>query len=501
MLKVTYASNCDLVNIEGKFNLTIQRERNDIRSLLEVLHSEKKLEDLFGSKSIANALFKRLKEWSYVDENQRLTSIGEAAIQNPLIEETEKGTYSIDVNKIALLDGDYWVVTEITRKLSDERRTLQNYISRTVLSGNQCVIDNESRETTLFTKLEPYGEQKPTRVMESQPSTSRLDFDIINQTYKSRDHWLKCGVDLFPKIKDKVLSILSQNEYGVFDLDKRRLTIKSLKDFTEQDLIKGVLSTYSKDGIVIENIPIEITDKKQAIEYAYLYAYYNLANNNYLSFTELDEMFQNEILAKDIYAENLKDQLSTFSYSMSGFQQNLSKDKYDTLSYKLGILQYLLDLKIQNNEFSKVKNYEQLSRLLTKQVAPEEVDKVFLVMGYPFVKNARNRIIEALSALRAKYPNITIVQKGNKQIKDSAIESQVGQMGVDITENDSILKSFHDRYVLFRLHNGTFVSYLVTCEFGQYFSQDNGSNMGSIIKIESKELKKGDTDLIKIIRG
>ncbi len=291
------------------------------------------------------------------------------------------------------------------------------------------------------------------------------------------------------------------NDYGHFDLDLVTLTIKSLKDFSESDLIKGQLSKFNKDGVTIENIPISIKEGNQALEYAYLYAYFKLKGNNYLSFMELDEMFQNEILTRDIFEESVKRKLASFSYSMNGFRQYLSDDKFKTLAYKLSILEYLLDIKIQNNEFSSAQSYDQLLKLFEQEISPSEVNKVYFVLGYPFVKNQRNKIIDAMNSFKKSYKDIVIVQKGNIQTKDQKVESDVTNMGINIVENSDILKSFHDRYILFSLKNGKFVSYLMTCEYGQYFSQDHGTVMGSIIKIDSKELKKDKFDLLQMVRG
>lgn len=501
MTKIQYQVSSELTNIEGKFKLTFLRHRKDIANLLSELKSGRKLLELFKSEAITSAIFKRLFESGYIDNNQNITSKGEKFLQNPLISETEKGTYSIDISKISLLDGDYSIITNIKRKLSDERRLLTTYQNRLLVRQNQIIVDNEFNEFTSFDALDLYGETKGTRVMESPVQKSDVKFDIIEKKYKFGDKWLSCGDDLYSKIKAKTEFILASNDHGQFDLNRMVLTIKSLKDFNERDLINGVLSKYESKGVLIENIPITIQDLAQAHEYAYLYAYYMLKGNNYLSFMELNEMFQNEILSKDIFESSIKTKLSSFSYSMNGFRQYLSADKFAALSYKLSILEYLLNIKVQNNEFSSARTYDDLVKLFNQEVSLSEVSKVYLVMGYPFVKNQRNKIIDALTSLKKTYKDITIVQKGNIQTKDENIESQVRNMSIQITENNGILKSFHDRYILFLLKNGKFVSFLMTCEYGQFFNQDHGSVMGSIIKIDSKELKKDSYDLLQMVRG
>jgi len=501
MTKIHYQVPSELTNIEGKFKLTFFRERKDIAGLLTELKNGRKLIDIFRSNSISNALFKNLLEGGYIDNNQNITSKGQLIINHPLIAETEKGTYSIDFSKIALLDGDYSIITNIKRKLSDEKRLLTPYQNRLLIRHNQIIVDNDSNEFTTFDSLDLYGEQRATRVMESSTTKSEVKFDILDKKYKFGDKWLLCGDDLYIKLKSKVEQLILTNDYGHFDLNLVTLTIISLKDFSESDLIKGQLSKFNKDGVTIENIPISIKDENQALEYAYLYAYYKLKGNNYLSFMELDEMFQNEILTKDIFEDSVKRKLASFSYSMNGFRQYLSDDKFKTLAYKLSILEYLLDIKIQNNEFSSAHSYDQLLKLFEQEISSSEVNKVYFVLGYPFVKNQRNKIIEAMNLFKKSYKDIVIVQKGNIQTKDQKIESDVINMGINIVENSDILKSFHDRYILFSLKNGKFVSYLMTCEYGQYFSQDHGTVMGSIIKIDSKELKKDKFDLLQMVRG
>lgn len=500
MVKVLYSVESEHVNIEGKFKLSIFRERKDIQSLLKELKNGRKLFDLFNSNSIANTLLKNLINDELIDANQVVTSKGENYIQDPLFKEIEKGTYSIDFNKICLLDGDYSIITNIKRKISDDKRLLTQYNNRFLVKLNQIVLDNEANDITLFDSIDLYGE-RGTRVMESNITKSNVNFNIVDQTYKFGDKWLRCGSDLICKVKEKAKDLLLNNPYGEFDLNSLYLIINSIKDFTEKDLINGRLSSYKQSGLTIENFPIIIKDFNQAVEYAYLYAYYNLKNNNYLSFTELDEMFQNEILAKDIFTEKVKKELATFSYSMNGFRERLDKEKYDKLAYKLGILQYLLDIKIENNEFSRAKNYDQITNLFVHQINPDEVNGLFLVMGYPFVKNPRNKLKDAISSLKSKYKDITIVQKGNNQVKDDKIESDIISMGIKTFEIPEIVKSFHDRYIIFSLKNGTYKSFLVTCEFGQFFNLDSREHFGSIIAIDSKELKKDKTDLLKIIRG
>ena len=120
MTKIHYQVPSELTNIEGKFKLTFFRERKDIAGLLTELKKNRKLIDIFRSNSISNALFKNLLESGYIDNNQNITSKGQLIINHPLIAETEKGTYSIDFSKIALLDGDYSIITNIKRKLSDD---------------------------------------------------------------------------------------------------------------------------------------------------------------------------------------------------------------------------------------------------------------------------------------------------------------------------------------------------------------------------------------------
>lgn len=501
MTKIYYQLPSELTNIEGKFKLSFKRKRKDIASLLTELKKGRKLIDIFKSSSIASALFKYLQQNDYIDGNQNLTSIGEQVMLNPLITETEKGTYSIDFSMIELQDGNYSMITNIKRKISDEKRVLTQYQNRLLIRDNQIIVDNDSNEFTTFDSLDLYGEQKPTRVMQSSASKNQVKFDILEKKYMFGDKWLFCGDELYTKIISKVENILASNDLGQFDVIQATLTIKSLKDFTESDLIKGQLSNFTKEGITIENIPIIISDYDQALEYAYLYAYYKLKGNNYLSFMELDEMFQNEILTKDLFNDSIKRQLNSFSYSMNGFGEHLPSDKLKTLAYKLGIMEYLLEIKFQNNEYSKVQSYDELVKLFEREVSVSEVDKVYFILGYPFAKNQRNKIIAAVKSFKMSYKNIAIVQKGNIQTKDSSIETTISNMGIDISENSEIQKLFHDRYILFSLKNGKFVSFLMTCEFGQYFNHDQGTVMGSIIKIDPKDLKKNQFDLLQMVGG
>lgn len=499
MAKLQYTIKSEHVNVEGKFKLSISRERNDIKSLLQELKKGKKLIDIFKSKSIANAILKLLQDKNLIDSNQSVTSDGEEMIKSPFFEEEEKGTYSIDFNTI-LLDNYYSIITNIKRKISNERRELSIFKIRDIVKGNQIVLDNSLIEITFFNALDSYGE-KGTRVMSANPIEGNVSFDIIEQTYRFGEKWLKCGTNLINKIKEKAKQELSNNPYGTFNLDEQKLVINNLKDFTEKDLINGKLTQYIHNGIHAQDFSITIKTYQQAEEYAYLYAYYKLKDNEYLSFSELDEMFQNEILTNDIFAANVKKDIATFSYSMDGFKRFLSKEKYDKLSYKLEILKYLLDLKFENNEFSSAKNYKDLTKLFKQQIKPDSVNHVYLIMGYPFVKNNNNpnKMKEAIQNLKTCYEDITIVQKGTQK-KDKIVEKEVLDIGIKTIEKPGIQQAFHDRYIIFALKNNTYITYLVTCEYGQFFNQNN-EQLGAIIKVDPKELKKGNIDLLKIIRG
>ena len=84
----------------------------------------------------------------------------------------------------------------------------------------------------------------------------------------------------------------------------------------------------------------------------------------------MNEVFQNEVLSKNVIDESIKDSLLDFSFSMDGFEKNLSAEKYNKLSYRLKVMKTLLNIEaIKDSQgFSSAKNYADVLKLLKEKV-------------------------------------------------------------------------------------------------------------------------------------
>jgi hypothetical protein len=183
MLKITYAVPSTLINVEGKFNLRIKRERKDLERLLKKLKNGDSLNSLFPSKPVENAVARFLTAQNYIDSQYRLTSAGELVLKNALFLEKETGIYSLDISTFAIRGKKYSMVTNLKRTLSNEKRPFKSIMSYDFSNKNQIIIDNKAHEKVFLEAIEAYQDNQPTRVFESNPKESTVTFDLINNQY------------------------------------------------------------------------------------------------------------------------------------------------------------------------------------------------------------------------------------------------------------------------------------------------------------------------------
>src|SRR5690606_17792163 len=125
--------------------------------------------------------------------------------------------------------------------------------------------------------------------------------------------------------------------------------------------------------------PLCIDNVAMAKQYAYLYMYYRLKDDAIYSFKEMDEIFQNEVLTKNIFTESVKQNhlMLEFQYDYNGFKDNLSADKFNNLSYKLRVLEEFLDLTIVDNEFSRARNYSDIVNKFKTTISGSSVHHLY----------------------------------------------------------------------------------------------------------------------------
>lgn len=499
-MRVIYKTSGILSNFEAKVDLKLERIRNDYKALLEEINSGNKLENIFKSVAISNSIEKILKNKDLIDASGKLTKVGKDFIEKPRLEETESGTYSIDYVTLPIGIESIHILAAMKRTISNEKRPSSVWYAENLLTNNQFETDRKD-ETVYFKEVGLPKQLKS--VFKGESQNIEVNINLIEKKYNiNRGPWLETGDHLYSKVIAHASDILKNNPYGRFNLNQNLLYIDSLKDFSDQELINGELDRYVDQGIEVTKFPLCIDNSKMARQYAYLYMYYRMKDDATYSFKEMDEIFQNEVLTKDIFTEAVKQDptMLEFQYDFNGFKDHLSTDKFDNLSYKLRVLEEFLDLTIVDNEFSRAKNYSEIVKKFKTTLSGSSVSHLYMVMGYPFAKNGRTRTTEMVQAFKKEYSNISIIKKGNEQHENSDIEKDITKMGVLVKENPAIKSAFHDRYLVFELMNKTFEVYLVTCELGQFFNPSTNQPLGSIFKINTQEVSKENKNLIQLIK-
>lgn len=499
-MRILYKTTGTLNNFEAKVDLKLDRSRKDFKALLMDISSGKKIDAIFKSVAISNSIEKILKNKGFIDASGKLTKSGKDFINNPLLEENESGTYSIDHVMLPIGIENVNFFSAMRRTISNEKRTSSPWNVQNLLTNNQFLTDRKD-EVVYFKEVSLPKQLKS--VFKGEEKKADVNINLVDKVYSvDKGAWLETGEDLHKKVLNYASEVLKQNPYGRFDLTKNLLFIDILKDFSDKELVSGLLERYTNHGFEVNNYPLCIDNISMAKQYAYLFMYYRLKDDATYSFKEMDEIFQNEVLTKTIFTDAVKQNnaLLEFQYDYNGFKDNLSTEKFSNLSYKLRVLEEFLDLTIVDNEFSRAKNYMDIVTKFKTSLSGSTVNHLYMVMGYPFAKNSKTKTREMLEAFKKEYTNISIVKKGNEQAESAEIEEDVRKMGVLVKENSAIKSAFHDRYLVFELVNKTFEVYLVTCEIGQFFNPSTNQPLGSIFKISTNEITKDNRNLIQLVK-
>lgn len=482
---------------EGRFALNFKRERRDIASLLQELQKGKTLRSIFTA-PVASAVAKKLNEQSYIDRSESVTATGEAFIKYPFFREEEKGIYSLTVSSFEYPNFDIHIATSMKRKLSETETELSSVSVPTLFQGNEFTFANDRKEIGVMESVELISGGKAYVVKKDD---TEVVFDLSKGTYET-DGEYKMGEILAEAVTKYVRKVIEKGAKSFEMTADFKVLVRDLKDFPTQDLLDGRLSREKIDTVELSQVPFVIEDLNIATQYAYLWLYDLLMKGNYYSLTEMSEIVQNEVSAKPIIGRKLRDAMSTISVSKDGFKKYLSQEHYEKLEYKLRIVDEYLGIEsiVEDADFALVKDYPSLASYLADKVSSSDVLKMYMVMGYAFVKRGDNKIVECLAALGRKFGDITIVCKKGKtsQEEEPGLRDRVSKMGVGIVDKTGIADHFHDRYIIFEKKDGTYSTFLCTAEIGQIFH--NGETKGSIIPIKNSDTVKAGKSLIELIK-
>lgn len=486
-------------SIESRFELTFKRERVDIAKLLKYLKQGHSIDSAFNySKSIASSIRKMLVDERLIDTQDVVTPAGEEFINYPFKVETERGIYNLYLATVQFGLEKAMFVIRMERKLSNDERTQESANLGEIYVANEFSLGQN--EVGVMEKVD----NRSKSFCMAMPNESVV-FDIVNGTYETSFGTFKMGEPILHIAKKYATKAIEENvSYFEYNSKKNSVVIKSLDDFKEEDLVNGVASKLTVSDVELVNVPFEINTVTVAKQYAYFYLYTKLEDGNYYTLDEMNEVFQNEVLSKNVIDESIKDSLLDFSFSMDGFEKNLSAEKYNKLSYRLKVMKTLLNIEaIKDSQgFSSAKNYAGVLKLLKEKVSPAEVDSLYMVMGYAFARNKKNNMVDCVKNFKQQYNSIVIVNKSGegKVNEDQSIKDDISALGVHTINKSSIDTLFHDRYLIFELKDKTYKTFLVTCEIGSLFNMETNETKGTLFEIPNTEVVKNGKSLINMIK-
>lgn len=496
-MTIKYKMPITIKTIESRYSLDLERKRLDVKSLLTRLSNGEKLEKIFPVHSINQSILKQFVDRGYVDNSQILQGKGYEFLENPYYEEQETGIYSINFAKITLNGTNYTMLLKFNRRLANKNSPYGKYNFDNVIYDNEVSMGSD--EIIIVKNLLNKSNQSTFIEDEKQ---IKMEIDLNSKKYNAGDGNMKLGDTLSSKILPS-LKDLFETSVKFFNVTESfdKLIVKSLKDIDFESLLNCKYSN-SIGGFDIIDHPIQINDEQVAKQYAYLFMFNKVINGEYLKYDEMNEIFENEVLSTEIYSENIKTKMNGFTYSKSGFEKYLPKEKYEAMGYKLRVMDELLNYTLQDNSLKDVRNYSDLVDYLCTQVSPKDVARVNLVLGYPFADIRSNQIIDCIEAFQKKYKEIIIIQKndGKNQKENVSIKQSVKDHNVVCKINKEIKTLFHDRYIVFEMNDKTTKTMLATNEVGQFFNLNTNEPLGTIMLISNDEVVRNNKNLYSMIK-
>lgn len=485
---------------EGKFDLQLYRERLDVKNLLLELKSGKKLNDIFHHKQIVESIRTQLSSapFFFIDKNDKVLVDGEKFIDNPYKFEKETGVYSIEYASLNLNSINKNIILRMDRKLDKHERSLVDF------SFNDFIYENDIKmgddETIKVNKLDNLVGSK---AYSSNEGTGSICFDAFNGKYNSKYGEYKAGESLSSYMKNEIISILKKNaSYLEMSNDLKYCYVDSLKDINTDDKKSGVISLIEIQNVEITKMPFKIRSKKLAEEYSYWYLNDKINSGEYMSLADMNDLFQNEILSKDIFDESILDCLYNITITLDGFKDHLSDSVYQKLAYRLNVMKTLLDFDINQKDYTKVSSYNELVDYVCHQIDYKNVKRVYMIMGYPYVDNSRNKIIECMEEFQKEFKEIIIIKKlpvnPKSQREDLNIKNELHSKGITCYESTDIQNAYHDRFMIFDL-GGIQKVFLISCEIGQFFN-DNHEARGYISPIELSSTVRYGKNLLQYVK-
>lgn len=498
-MAIIYKCRAQIQNTDIYVKMNYQRIRKDIANLLKRIDNGDSLKKVFANEMVAASVKGYLIDASLLTETEKVSHKGKLFINSPYFDEEEEGVFSIDVVSFALGRYEVSFILKATRKLEEDKRDENDVLLGNLSFGNSFQLENEKCIIKTI-------QCKSKKSFSGVAKNVELQIDSASGTYLIDNIKGHLGEEVI-----KTLQIVLKEEIAqrcpefTYDEEQKNLFINSLKDINEQEIASGVLNRDY--GIfAFQSEPFVIKGMAMAKEFAYNYAYCLLDSGKFLSTDDLNDIFINEILSGKNICEETKDKLLSFKYSLDDFEKELSKEKFEKLDYRIKITNELLNvdvIKSSDKSFASLNSYDEVTNYLVNKRNPSEVDELFLIMGYAFVNNKKNpnRIIDCLESLQKEYRDVTIVDKAPTSANVSYdVLNQVKEMGINVIHRPSISDYFHDRYILFKLKDGTYDVFMCSSDIGQLFGND-GHVRGNIIRQKIQDVTMKGRNLIEITMG
>ncbi len=498
-MAIVLKANARITNYDVYLNLSFMRIRKDIVNLLKRIENGESLYDIFPNEIVFSSVRSFLIDNKLLTESLKVSTKGRSFIETPYFLEEEEGVFSIDIVSFNIDNHDYSFIVKMTRKLQEDKREQSEMTLRYLSYGNSFLLENEKCIINLATN-------KSNKAYYGGSRSVSIELDISKGTYFVDNLKGELGQETIKALQPSVNEAVVKNLPGfTYNEDERCVFINSIDNLTDLEIATGQLNRDFSD-LKFRSEPYKIRQISTAINFAYSYAYSLLDSGKFLSTSDLDDIFVNEILSGKNLHESIKDAFLSFKYSFDDFSSRLSKDKYEKLDYRIKITKELLDVDVvkeSDKRFAALTGYGEVASYLASKVNPLEVDEVYLIMGYAFVENKKNpnRIVECLNSLLKIYKNITVVDKApNQGNVNKEIFDKVKDLGVYVTHKPAISDFFHDRYIIFKLLDGTYEVYMCSSDIGQLFGND-GHVRGSISKQKIQDVTMKGRNLIEIATG
>lgn len=490
---------CEIKRCEGKFELSLQRERLDYKNLLQELNNGKTLNEIFKNQQIADSIRNQLSSAPlyWIDKNDRVLSDGLEFINNPYKSENESGVYTISYTSLNINNKNLNIILKMNRSLDKNQCSMIDFnFDNFILKNDIKMDDNE------IIKIVNIKNLVGSKVFSNNCDNGNICFDACNNKYVSKYGEYNTGDELKTKIKDEILTIV-KNNFSYIEMydDLNFCYINSLDDLTDLDKKTGFINNLNFENLEISKLPFKIKTMQLAREYVYWYLYDKINSGEYLSLDDMNDLLQNEILCKDIFDSSIIEKLYNLNITMAGFKENLPDSIYQKLLYRLNVMKILLDVEIGHNKYSNFSSYYELVNYFKEELDFNSVKRLYMVMGYPYAKNLRNKIIDCIKEFKNNLENIVIIKKQpvlSNQKENLEIKNELLDMNVMCYESADIHSSYHDRFLIFEMNNCAKI-YLISCEIGEFFTESKESR-GYIYPIDLSNTIRNGKNLLQYVK-